>query len=115
MNLKNELAQFYGTEHYYKHMFGGMVYTDGVKYFAENAGGGAYWFLDIIATEVMQLHKTQPFNSIHLISGGHNATLTVDDGNDNKLWSKIIHITDCPEGDWQFYLIDKVLMLPSEY
>ncbi len=42
-----ELAQFTGTEQYYKHL-GGLVYTDGVKYLAEKAG--SYWLLDIIAS-----------------------------------------------------------------
>jgi len=30
--LESNLSQFYGTENYYKHWTGAIVYTDGVKY-----------------------------------------------------------------------------------
>jgi len=47
---KLDLSQFYGTENYYRTnpIFAkDMVHTDGVKYFADNAGNGAYWFLTL--------------------------------------------------------------------
>lgn len=51
--LKSALCAYYGTENYYKHSLMGsrFLYTDGVRFFAQNAGGGAYWFLDILATQ----------------------------------------------------------------
>lgn len=115
MELQQELRQFTGTEHYYKHNFGGMLYTDGVKYFAEKAGGGAYWFLDIVSTELMRLADKEGFLSIHLKAKEGTAVLSADDGNDNILWTKAVEFTDCPDGDWHFYLTDKVLLLTSEY
>ncbi len=45
MALEDELEQFYGTEKWYRH-FTGLVYTDGIKYLAENAG--AYWLIDLV-------------------------------------------------------------------
>ena len=115
MELQQDLRQFTGTEHYYKHNFGGMLYTDGVKYFAEKAGGGAYWFLDIVSTELMRLAAEEGFLSIHLFAKNGKAKLSADDGNDNILWTKNIDFTDCPDGDWMFFLTDKVMMIPSEY
>lgn len=50
---KSMLAQFSGTENYFRHRFSPvpLVYTDGVKYVAENGGGnGAYWLIDAIAS-----------------------------------------------------------------
>ncbi|MCK9598089.1 MAG: hypothetical protein M0R06_03545 [Sphaerochaeta sp.] len=46
--LEAGLAQFYGSEQWYKASFGGVVYTDGVKYLADHAG--AYWLIDAVAS-----------------------------------------------------------------
>jgi hypothetical protein len=46
--LEASLAQFSGTADYYQHAFGRLVYTDGVKYLADQAG--AYWLIDAIAS-----------------------------------------------------------------
>jgi hypothetical protein len=113
--LKEALRQFTGTDQWYRHMFG-LVYTSGVRYFAENAGGGAYWWLDIVATELMQIQKAgQPFMTATIESSGSSATLFATDGNDNRLWTRELEFTDCPEGVWGFYLIDGTFLLPSEY
>jgi hypothetical protein len=114
--LKNALANFYGTDSYhFNPMYKRMLYTDGVKFFFENAGNGAYWFSDILGTEVMQVHKKEAFLHITLSSDGGAGLIEVDDGNDNILWSRTLDYTDCPDGDWHFYLVDNVLMLTSEY
>jgi hypothetical protein len=45
---KTDLAQFTGTENWYRHaLVRKVLYTDGVQYVAEH--GGAYWLLDEIA------------------------------------------------------------------
>jgi hypothetical protein len=92
-----------------------MLYTDGVQFFAENAGGGAYWFLDIVATEVFRLQEKEAFLHIVLKAQDHKALIKADDGNGNVIWDKEIEFTDCPTGEWRFYLTDNVLMVPSEY
>lgn len=113
--LKDGLTNFYGTEQWYRHALNrNMLYTDGVQFFAENAGNGAYWFLDIIATEVWPLLRKEPFIRIVLFVG-ETAAITADDGNDNIIWSKGLDFTDCPPGKWEFYLTDNVMLLPSEY
>lgn len=124
---KSDLAQFTGTENHYRHGLNRTVlYTDGVKFFAERAGGGAYWFLDILATELNDIRKTEGFLSIKLDVKGtlsanvHTAQVIVDDGNGNVLHTKDIAFTDCPVGEWKFYMADaggglSVIMLPSEY
>src|SRR5882757_828930 len=44
----HELAQFTGTEHWYRHALNrNVLFTDGAKYVADQAG--AYWLLDEIA------------------------------------------------------------------
>lgn len=116
IEFKHELKNFTGTETWWRHNLNrAMTYTDGVKFFAENAGGGAYWFLDVVATEVFPLLKDEEFIGVVLHSFDNKARLSADDGNGNKLWQRDIEYTDCPEGVWKFYLTNNVLLLPSEY
>lgn len=116
--LQDGLAHFYGTENYfYNPLYRKLKYTDGVQFFALNAGNGALWFLDIIGTEVHPLAKKkgEEFTHVKLKSAGGKADITADDGNGNIFWQRHIEYTDCPEGEWGFYLTDDVLLLPSEY
>ena len=117
--LKTELAQFTGSEHlYFNPLYRQLKYTDGVKYFAERAG--TYWLLDIIGTEFHpkttgENPKWDYFLSISLRVKDSQAQIKVTDGNEATFASKTIAYTDCPKGDWHFYLTDNVLMLASEY
>ncbi|CCG43236.1 DUF6876 family protein [Magnetospirillum molischianum] len=123
--FKNELAQFNGAERFYRHpMNQQILFTDGVKFFAERAG--AFWLLDILATELNEIRKVEEFIVVRLNVTGSKAVLISDDGNDNVLHTKNISLTDAPEGEWKFYMVvadrdanDRVtmttIMLPSEY
>ena len=112
--LRADLTAFIGTENWHRHGINRqMLLTDGVKYFAETAG--CYWFLDIVATEVMRFHPMKPFLVIDLDVEDGKADISVSDGNDLGLWHRHIHFTDAPQGQWRFYLADNVLLLPGEY
>lgn len=118
----HDLSGFTGTDHWYRHgLVRSVTYTDGVKYFAENAGNGAYWFLDILATELVKLAWKEEFLHIVLKVANEKAVITADDGNGKVLWTKQISFTDAPDGDWQFYMApggpenSVVIMLTSEY
>lgn len=117
MTLTTDLAQFTGTENYYKHPFGPMLYTDGVQYLAQTVG--AYWLLDLLATEVATLQSAEPFIAITLTVTGKKGVLTATDGDKGdgpvRLYSAPFYYTDFPEGEWKFFLTGGVLMLPSEY
>ena len=113
--LENKLEGFIGTESYHKMFPFKTVFTDGVKCFADEAG--AYWLLTDIN---LFLHKSelgkQDFLCITLQVGDNNkADLVFDDGNDNVLFKRHYRFTDCPKGEWKFFYMDNVLMLPSEY
>lgn len=110
-----ELNQFTGTENYHRScMFvPKMVHTDGVEYFCDKAS--AYWFLDIVATEVFPLLQNDPFLTIYLTVKDGKAEIIVQDGDISRLMQKQISFTDCPEGVYEFFLTDNVLMLTSEY
>jgi hypothetical protein len=114
MNLQDDLRQFTGTEQYhFNPLYKWLKYTDGVKYFAQNAG--AYWFLDIVGTEYHDLAKTEPFLVINFLSQNNQATIQAEDGDYKELALRHIDFTDCPEGKYKFFLIDDVLLLSSEY
>jgi len=111
-----DLTQFFGTTQYWRTqpMFAPkLVHTDGVQYFADTAG--AYWFLDIVATEGYELHKKNPFMSINMEVADGKAVIAFEDGDLNTLKIKKIAMTDCPSGIYTFFLADNVFMLTSEY
>ena len=111
------LAQFTGTENYWRSnkMFApNMVHTDGVQYFIEQAH--AYWFLDFVAITVFPLLKQHPFLSVQLlVKDDSTATITVEDGNSEPLMTEEIDYTDCPSGEYHFFLTDNVFLLTNEY
>lgn len=107
------LSQFTGTEQWYKHPFSKVTYTDGVKYFAEKAG--AYWFIDKVLLEYLPLYTKHEFLHITLTVLGSTAFVRVTDGNDLILKKDHVEYTDCPEGEYEFFLTNDVLLLTSEY
>ena len=112
--LRGDLRMFDGTAHWYRHPFNSnLLYTDGTKFFAEKAG--AYWFLDIVATELADLMETEEFMVIALDVKGTSATITAGDGNGNDLWQREISFTIAPDGVWKFFFANNVLYLPSEH
>lgn len=114
MDLVTELKQFTGTGHWYRHPLTMMLFTDGVKHFADAAG--AYWFVDLIAFNVLPLTEINGFASITLQVGDQSkAVVVATDGNDTNLWSEELDYTDCPAGVYEFFLTDGVLLLRTEY
>jgi hypothetical protein len=120
MNLASELAHYTGTEQWYRHALNRSVtYTDGVRHFADAAG--AHWFLDILATEIPPFAKREGFLAIKMVVAKSKAKIAADDGNGKVLWKRAIRFTDCPEGEWMFFMAPGgpqgtiVIMLPSEW
>lgn len=132
--LLDHMRQYHSSDVIYHH---GLVrtfnYTEGVRFFARNAGNGAYWLLDILATEpaIRKQVTEDRFATVRLFVTGTTARLVVDDGNDNAVFTRGFEHTDCPERPknadgadepWMFYIEqsmvgDKIVMLmmwPSE-
>jgi hypothetical protein len=122
----SDLDHFTGTNFYWKHGFNRrLLYTDGVKYFAEKAK--AYWFIDAIAVGVhgrrgwapqVVPYKTPFAVIIMTVKNGECRTVIQNDEPGEKL-GEFKTPTACPEGVWKFYLEEGdntvVLMLPSEH
>jgi hypothetical protein len=112
-----DLAQFTGTEHWYRHAINRKVlFTDGAKYMADKAG--AYWLLDEIAliqpydrkvaAEAFQVWKLK-------VNSDHSAELICEDGNDNAVYAKQIPFTDFPGDGITLWFTGNTILLPSEY
>lgn len=117
--IESDLNQFTGTENYYRHPLTDCVYTDGVKYVAEEAG--AYWLLDAI----FSYRRKEPFQiwkltvSPEVGPGDIRRTPAVlemrEDSDRPVLVRQEIEYTDFPLFEITMWLIDGVLILPSEY
>jgi hypothetical protein len=115
-SLNIELAGFTGTEEYhtFSGLYPGYYITDGVKYAADNYG--LYWFLDIICSYQLQDNvKNEPFQLWTLKRTVNDAFIvTADDGNGNILQKQKIPYSDFVMDQFNVYLVDKIILLPSE-
>ena len=75
--LLDNLAQFTGTERYYR-INRKCVLTDGAKYLAETAG--AYWLMDAAASYLLELGTEDWFVLVRLVVNDSKAVLTLEDG-----------------------------------
>ncbi|MBI4454762.1 MAG: hypothetical protein HY644_02565 [Acidobacteria bacterium] len=113
MALEDELGMFCGTEKWYKH-FTGLLYTDGVKYLAEKAG--AYWLIDLVGSYQPRLRMV-PFQIWRVEAHDDRSGLVqmVEDTNMPVLVEQRLPYTDFPLKRFEFYYVDGVMMLKSEY
>ena len=115
---KADLAQFTGSEQWYRHGINRRVlFTDGAKFVADQAG--AYWLLDeialaqrskkAVASEEFQVWKL----AVDLAS--HTATLSCEDGNGHTVFTKAITYTDFPVAEVTLWFANNTIYLPSEH
>ena len=113
---ESDLMQFMGTENHYRNPSAlGITYTDGVKHMSETRG--AYWLLSLISQRAKSVKTLQeePFITIEMIVQDSSAVIVYTDGNSNVLHTEAIEYTDFPDEGVCLWLIDGVLILPSEY
>lgn len=114
---KTDLAQFTGSEQWYRHGINRKVlFTDGAKFVADQAG--AYWLLDEIAL-VQPYDKRVAAEEFQVwklaVKADHTATLSCEDGNDNVVYTKKIPFTDFPGDGITLWFTNNTILLPSEY
>ncbi len=135
-DLKQELVGYTGGDQAYSHALNKrFFYTAGVRSFFQNAGNGAYWLSDILASEpkIRAGVERDGFCVCVLRVDQGKAMLAVardyseDAEEGNKLdgihYTRAIDYTDCPDGTWKFYLtwtqvgeaVGMMAMLPREY
>ena len=116
-DLKSSLSHFTGTSRYIHDPFTGLMHTDGIGHLVDRAE--AHWLLSDIGA-VLGHHpkiKEMPFQLWALVVDEENkAILTCREDCDTLvIYEQKYEYTDFPVGTWKMYLIDGVLMLPSEY
>ena len=112
-----DLAQFYGSETWYRHAINRHVlYTEGAQFVAER--GGAYWLLDEIAL-IQPYSKAVAAEEFQVwkltVRPDRTATLTCGDGNGRIVFSKEIEFTDFPLNEITLWFANNTIYLPSEH
>ena len=110
-----ELQQFIGTEKYHKLNNLPIFATDGVTYFCEKAE--AFWLFDEMSLDVTmnkKLKEHADFIVCKVSANDNEATITYEDGNYNQIIKRKIDFTTL-DGNYKFYIIDGIILLPSEY
>lgn len=114
MELSKELEKFIGSEQYFKSGLGGLKLTEGINYLRNKVN--CYWLIDIVESYQNKL-KDIPFQLWRIeVKEDKSAVVTCkeDIGQPNLVEQKIEY-TDFPLKEFEFYCIDKVVLLKSEY
>lgn len=122
-NFHLSLSEFVGTElYYFRQPFKNIHYTEGVKYFIDNAGNGANWFLVLVATEIIPILKPEFYFIELTVNQDETAKIIVQrDEGQPILYEKDLKYTDCPpcSEPYKFCLDvnseNSILCLLSEY
>ena len=117
--IENHLFQCNGTDHLYQHL-AGLVYTDGLKYLAENAGGGAYWLLDLICSYQGQCRKHPKLAEgfqvwvLKVDLEKKSAVITCGWDSNETVFTQEIELTDFPLEKITIYVENDTICLPQE-
>jgi hypothetical protein len=108
----SELKQFVGTEKYYNLSIG-IKGTDGIKYLADNAK--AYWLFDVVASYQKKL-KNISFQLWKITVKDNKAVITCREDSDMpNIVRQVVQYTDFPFEEFEFYCINRIVLLKSEY
>ena len=111
----NDAINAYSSDKYLKFNMG-LVLTQGTKALTDKFQ--CYWLLDVIASyqfkskmrnQDMQVWKFERSKT------GDGGKVTCEDGNNNLLVSQRIPYSDIDAQEATFWLIDKTILLPTEY
>lgn len=117
-----DLGRHTGTETWWRHpMFPGFLYTDGVRYVADNAG--AHWLVEaILSHQGTPAVAAEPFQAWTLTVdlAGRTADLVATDGGKHgrrprEIARQAIPFTDFPRRELVLWLEGETLLLPSEH
>jgi len=113
-NENDQLSGYIGSAYYHKYICGTQL-TDGTKEAAEIYQ--CYWFLDIIASvQYMPEVKAEGFQVFKLERiKDYHFKVTMEDGNDNVIYTQNIAYSDFKDDILTLWVVDKIIMLPTEY
>ena len=120
--LSGEMAQFTGTEQYHRCALSHNVMTDGVAWLCNRVG--CHWFIDIInsyqnakvSAISFQIWRLETTRTAGEFGSRKGAIVSMkQDTNAPVEIKQVIEYTDFPDGVFECYLIDGVILLKSEY
>jgi hypothetical protein len=114
--LYAELNQFTGRTALHRHWFPRFHYTEGVRFLAERTH--CYWLIDLIAILQLRAWKDawlRQFQLWELFVNDGRGTLVCSRDSDDVAFRQVIETTDFPIQYVHLYVVDGVLMLPSEH
>ncbi len=129
LEITADLRQFSGGDERYTHWLRRITYTEGIKYLAETCQ--SYWLIDLIAShqpnvlrkiaragdrdfQVWEVRCPKEGGFVAVCHNGKSESVTGEAG-------KIVYCrqngeyTDFPLESIKLYVVDGVLLLPSEY
>ncbi|MCC5611958.1 hypothetical protein LC612_35810 [Nostoc sp. CHAB 5834] len=110
-DLKNVMSKFFGgSERRIRHNFNpNFIFTHGVESMAEKAG--AFWLLDIVATEMAPLYQKAwkegkaSIAAIKLnVTEDRKAEISLILDEEEPVWTRNLDFTDFPAGEWSFFM-----------
>jgi hypothetical protein len=117
--IKRALAQFTGTEGYHKHLFPGkspILLTDGCDFIRNECK--AWWLFDaILSYQCEKILRNVNFQIVELRQNMKDLSwlLTIrEDSNLKPLISQRIEFSDFPLDYLKLYVIQGIVLLPSE-
>jgi hypothetical protein len=115
--LKKELKNFCGSEVLYQYSFLwiNFYYSEGCRFVFESAK--SYWLLNLIASwqdSILDVDKAFQTWELKKISD-KNWVIKCTDGNKRELCRQELSYSDFPLDHIKLWLVNGVLMLPTEY
>ncbi|BAZ37555.1 hypothetical protein NIES4101_34780 [Calothrix sp. NIES-4101] len=114
--IKAALDQFTGSTIIYKHWLG-LKYTEGIKYLADETN--CYWLIDAIFShqteQLLSNQNLREFQIWHLRVNNKSGILICEWDTNQEVLRQNIEYTDFALKHIKLYLVETVLMLPSEY
>jgi len=105
------VSDSHGTQDYWKHP-SGLLYTDSVKDFAEEHG--SYWTLDVVGSYLPVLRKHSFLIVFFDVDKDHCTFHVREDVHEPDVVYQYIPFTDMTVS-LKLYLVDGILMFPSDY
>lgn len=114
--LQAELEQYTGTETYTPISMR-LWATDGAIAFARKAE--AFWLLQTIDS-LLRYTPEDDFYDVKLLVKNSSGVISIGNGNRHVYLTHAVPFTDCPEGEWEFFVEQMddhrwCLLLPSEH
>ena len=112
--ILSEFEQFTGTTKYYRSTFGRLLLTEGIHYMRERLN--CYWLIDIVESYQPQL-KDKRFQlwSIQVNKDKSALVEMREDSGLEPLVKQALQYTDFKLKQYEFFCIDRVVLLKSEY